>query len=101
MTNPLKGSSFSTCVHATFTTQCVGGQLVICIPIFSFIVIPFGFEQSPYTFEEADLLVDTVFVTKGDVVSEQNHTVLVQFSSNNLAEPGKCKSIIDYQQEYT
>ena len=57
---------------------------------YSCIVIPFGFEQSPYTFEEADLLVDTVFVTKGDVVSEQNHTVLVQFSSNNFAEPGKC-----------
>ena len=65
-------------------------SLVICI-LFSLciVVIPFGFEESPYTFQEADLLVDTVFVTKGDVVSEQNHTVLVQFSANNFAEPGK------------
>ena len=55
--------------------------------------LPFGFEQNPYSFEEADMLVDMVLVTKGDVVSEQNHSLLVVLSFGTT-ELGKCINVI-------
>lgn len=52
-------------------------------------VIPIGFEQREYSFEEVDKFVNnSVFVTKGDVLSEQTLKLLVQFSTNNFAEQG-------------
>ena len=51
--------------------------------------IPISFEQRQYSFQEADALIDSVFVTKGDVISEQNLTLLVQLSGNDLAIDGK------------
>ena len=52
--------------------------------------ISIGFEEQQYTFRESDRCVnDTVFATKGDVVSEQNLTLLVQFSEFDAALEGK------------
>ena len=51
-------------------------------------MIPLGFEQRQYSFQEEDKLIDSVYVTKGDVISEQNLTILVQFSANEVAKEG-------------
>lgn len=58
------------------------------------IAIPIGFEEQQYSFVEDDLLVSTVFVSKGDYVSEQTLNLLVQFSASNFAKEGKKYTII-------
>ena len=51
-------------------------------------MIPIGFEQSEYSFQEMDVLIDSVFVDKEDVVTEQNITLLVHLSTNEVTKEG-------------
>lgn len=52
-------------------------------------MIPISFEQSAYAFQERDALIDSVFVVKDDVVTEQNITLLVHLSTNDVTKEGK------------
>ena len=50
-------------------------------------MIPLGFERTSYTFNESDIFVnDTVFVTKGDLLSEQVLMLLVQYSPDSTVK---------------
>lgn len=66
----------------------VGLSMLDVIMLLSLVIL-IGFEQREYSFEEENKFVNnSVFVSKGDVLSEQTLNILVQFSSGGFAAQG-------------
>jgi len=55
------------------------------------LAIPIGFEKTSYTFQEANVPIESVFVSKGGFISEQNLSVIVQYSDVNEAKEGELR----------
>lgn len=65
-------------------------KLLICSA-----VIPISFEETAYSFQELEMLINSVLVGKEDVVTEQNLTLLVQLSTNGVAREGNAANCLD------